>query len=276
MRRDIRASLVAYRFDSLPDDWLDAIISTRVGGTSERPYASLNLGLRVADDDSRVVENRRRFFAAYELPLESSVWCSQVHADHVTVVTRHDVAEATDRGAFVEATSIGATDALVTDLVGVPICVTLADCVPVVLYDPDHHVVGLAHAGWGGTVARIASRTVRTMVERFGTDPARLRAAIGPSIAPDRYEVGHEVIAAAQRSYGARATEILRPSTDDKALFDLWEANVIDLDSAGVRRDQVELTAISTIDRLEEFYSHRAEGTTGRFIAAVNVRNRPS
>lgn len=273
---DTRGDLTALRFASLPADRIDALVSTRNGGVSTGRYASLNVGLRVADDADLVVENRRRLFDAYDLPLERSVWCKQVHRDDVAVVDERTVAERPDgrrdRGAYDEDTIVTDTDALVTDLVGVPLCVTLADCVPVVIYDPEHHAVGLAHAGWGGTVARIASRTVEVMRDRYDTDPAAIIAAIGPSISPERYEVGSNVIDAARNGYGDVTERVLRPLPEGKALFDLWEANALDLRSAGVPAERIEVSAISTIDDLDRFYSHRAEQTTGRLAGVVMLR----
>jgi YfiH family protein len=150
--------------------------------------------------------------------------------------------------------------------------VTVADCVPVVIFDSERSVVGLAHAGWGGTVARICSRTVAVMRERFDSDPAAIAAAIGPSIGPAGYEVGEDVIERAREGYGERAGEILRPAPAGKACFDLWTANRIDLESAGVNAERIEVSGIATDVHLDEFYSHRHEGgRTGRFIAAVTL-----
>jgi len=281
MSKDIQNGLTALRFETLPGNRLDALVSTRTGGLSTGPYASLNLGLRVADDAPAVIENRRRFFEAYGLPLDRSVWCKQVHADGVTVVDAATVAVRPDgrqdRGAFDEDSIITDTDALVTNRVGVPLCVTLADCVPVVLYDAEHHAVGLAHAGWGGTVARITSRTVDVMRERYGTAPRALLSAIGPSIGPDHYEVGDDVIRRARAAHCEDAGQILRNRADGKALFDLWEANVIDLMAAGVPRKHIELSRISTVDNLDMFYSHRFETRgehkqTGRFVTVAMLR----
>ncbi len=270
MRREEHRGLAVLRFESMPDA-VDQLVTTRRGGVSTGPYASLNLGLRVGDEPDAVLANRRRLFDAFELPLEDSVWCRQVHRDDVHVVTAQDAG----RGALTEETIVADTDALVTELPGVPLCVTLADCVPVLLYDRDHHVIGLAHAGWGGTVAGIASRTVVLMAERYGSDPARVVAAIGPSISPARYEVGDDVVARAEAAYGTDAARILRPAgAPGKALFDLWEANVIDLERAGVPRAAVEVSGVSTMDDLDDFYSHRAERTTGRLIATVMLRER--
>jgi YfiH family protein len=277
MRTDRRQSLTAYRFTTLPAERVDALVSTRLGGHSRAPYESLNLGSRVGDDRALVLANRRTLFAAYDLPLDRSVWCKQVHRNAVTVVDTQTVSARSsdygrqDRGALDEASVLPDTDALVTNLTDVPLCVTLADCVPVVLYDPDHHALGVVHAGWGGTVARICSATVTEMTARYGSEPSRLMAGIGPSISPERYEVGRDVINAATAAYGDAAAEILSPAADGKALFDLWTANALDLAHAGVRPAAIEISRISTIDRLDEFYSHRAERETGRFITAARL-----
>ncbi len=275
MRR-IDNSTPAYTFASLPDDRVATWISTRQGGVSSPPYESLNMGLRVDDDTSRVLENRERFFEAHRIPLERSVWCRQVHADTVTIVDENVVAPrddgTRDRGAFREETIIEDTDALVTDLVDVPLVVTLADCVPVVIYDPEHHVVGLAHAGWGGTTARIASRTVERMRSTWGTDPARIVAAVGPSIAPTEYEVGPDVADRANAAYPDGKTIVTSP--DGRMTFDLWRANHLDLIDAGVPEHSIEHAAMSTVANADEFYSHRFEGRpqTGRFVAIVMLR----
>lgn len=279
MREERRDELLALSFESLPPERVMALVSTRGGGVSVGAYASLNMGLRVGDEEAAVLTNRRRFFDAFGLPLERSMWCRQVHADAVVVVDEQTACRRADgrcdRGALDETTVIADTDALITDLVGVPLCVTLADCVPVVLYDPDHHVVGLAHAGWGGTVARIASRTVALMRSRFQTDPRRLLAGIGPSIDATNYEVGSDVIARAGGAYGPDAARIMKPaSVPGKAHFDLWVANRIDLCDAGVPPDQIELSGVSTVQELDRFYSHRHQTRgphpqTGRFIAVA-------
>jgi YfiH family protein len=268
VRRDQREQLLAYRFETLPAG-LDAFVSTRHGGTSASPYASLNLGLRVGDDEETVVENRRRLFGALGMPLERSVWCKQIHADGVTVVGSEDAG----RGSVEEDSIVDETDALVTNTPGLPLCVTLADCVPVLVFDPAKKVLGLAHAGWGGTLARISSRTVAVMRDRFGCDPTVLIGAIGPSIGPARYEVGPEVVERAGAAYGERAAEILEPIGEGKARLDLWGANRIDLEEAGVGAGRIEVAAISTEEHLDDFYSHRVEGVTGRFIAAASIRD---
>ena len=202
MQRDERQGLAVYRFESLPDG-IEAFVSTRLGGVSSPPYESLNLGLRVGDEPEKVVENRELLFRALGMSLERSVWCKQVHADGVVAVDDADAG----RGSTEEDSIVEDADALVTATPGLALCVTLADCVPVVIFDPERGVVGLAHAGWGGTVSRISSRTVAVMRESFGCDPAAIVAAIGPSIGPEGYEVGQDVI--------ERARRLRRPSVRD-------------------------------------------------------------
>lgn len=267
MQRDERQGLAVYRFESLPDG-VEAWVSTRRGGVSSPPYESLNLGFQVGDDPEKVVENRRLLFGAFGLSLERSVWCRQVHADGVVVV---DAADA-GRGSTEEESIVEDADALVTDTPGLTLCVTVADCVPVAIFDPELRVAGLAHAGWGGTVSRISSRTVEVMRERFGCDPAALVAAIGPSIGPGGYEVGEDVIERVKAGFGSRAAEILVPASEGKAFFDLWSANRIDLEEAGVGAAGIEVSGIASDERLDEFFSHRREGgRTGRFLAAVSI-----
>ncbi|MBE2320350.1 peptidoglycan editing factor PgeF [Solirubrobacter sp. CPCC 204708] len=237
MRADDRDGLRVYRFETLPDA-VDALVTTR--------RDDLDLSSKVRDDHAP------RLFRTYGLP-DRAVWCKQVHSDVVAHVDAPQL--------------VNGADALITNTPGLPLCVIMADCVPVLAYDPEHHALGLAHAGWQGTCARIASASVRAMTARFGTDPAAVIAAIGPSIGPEEYEVGEDVITRARDAYGSDAP-ILRELGGGKALFDLWAANELDLRSAGVT--QIEVAGVSTARALDEFYSHRREPhVTGRFATVA-------
>lgn len=272
MHPDRRGDLAAYRFDSLPREGVDALVSTRIGGVSRGPHAALNLGLGAGDDPDAVIENRRRFLSAYGLDPARSVWCRQTHSNRVAVVGTGDAG----RGALEMDSAVQETDALMTDAVGLPLCVTVADCVPIAIYDPTTPAVAVVHAGWGGTASRIASRTVEVMRERFGTDPAQLLVGVGPSIGPADYEVGDEVIDRLNDAYGRQASTLLQPRDGGKALLDLWRANSLDLEEAGVEPGNVEVAGISTATALDRFYSHRTEGMTGRFAAVVSLLGRTS
>lgn len=257
MQRIETAGPVYYQFDQ----WAgaDAVIHgvfTRIGGVSRAPWRSLNVGSTVGDDPQAVERNRALMYEALGLNSGQvhTVW--QVHGVRTIVAT-----EPLAAGAVLEQ-----ADGLVTDRPGLALVMRFADCVPVLLYDPTRQVVGIAHAGWRGTVAGVATSVVQTMREQFGCRPEDIQAGIGPSIGPDEYQVGEEVAAAVRENMPD--PESLLARSNGAFQFDLWEANRRILEASGVT--QIELAGISTARRTDEFYSHRAEhGRTGRFGAVI-------
>lgn len=245
-----------YQFARLPSNLKQAIF-TRQGGVSPAPWDTLNVGGTVGDDAARVRENRSRSFAALGLKLESlfDVW--QVHSADAAF------AQAPRR----EGEDHQKADIILTDRPEVTLYMRFADCVPIMLHDPRLGIVGLAHAGWLGTVRGAASAAVRAMTERYGSKPADILAAIGPSIGPDHYEVGPEVVAQVQRAFGPAASNLVE-ARNGRTYLDLWAANRVQLEGAGVH--QIEVSEICTACHLEDWYSHRAEkGQTGRFGAVL-------
>jgi YfiH family protein len=167
-------------------------------------------------------------------------------------------------------------DAILTDQPGVTLFMRFADCVPVFLYDPVQRVVGLAHAGWQGTVKHTVARAVEAMVERYSSRPSAIVAGIGPSIAAHHYPVGPEVAQQVRRVFGEQTDRVLQPIVgdggDSRVQFDLWGANRIILERSGVH--QVENSGICSACHLEDWYSHRGEkGRTGRFGAVIALPN---
>lgn len=233
----------------------------RQGGVSEAPYDDLNLAFHVGDDPAAVTENRRRVAAEIGLDLRSFVVPSQVHEGEVVTATRAD----RGRGALSIETALPDSDALVTREPGVVLAVMIADCVPVVLYDPVVAAIGVAHAGWSGTVRHVTRNAVEAMAREFGSDTGQMVAAIGPSIGPDSYEVGPEVATAAQREF--RDAEVIRPAGNGRFLFDLWTSNLVDLLEAGLNRTSIEVTGIDTFRATDRYFSHRRQRPTGRFMA---------
>ncbi len=225
-------------FDDLD---VDVQVTTRRGGVSAGPYASLNLSLNVGDDPAHVLENRRRALAALGAGLGDGVFAQQVHGAAAEVVGLADRGRGTRTGAD----AIPAADALVTADPGPVLAVLAADCVPVVLYDPVAHVLACAHAGWRGTVAGAAASAVRAMVS-LGSRPADLVVGLGPAIAPGRYRVGAEVAEAAEKAFGERASAVLHPAGPEQWRFDLWTANRMVLQAAGVPSGQIHGTATAT------------------------------
>jgi hypothetical protein len=162
------------------------------------------------------------------------------------------------------------TDGLVTDEPGLALLLRFADCQPILLYDPEHHALGLAHAGWRGVVQGIARRTVEAMQEAFGTRPETLIAGLGPAIGPCCYTVGHKVAAA--MGYALPDwNRVMRAIGEDTWRFDLPAANAQQLAATGVRA--IEQAHICTACHNDEFFSHRADhGTTGRFAVVAYLK----
>jgi hypothetical protein len=248
-----------FQFDTLPSDGLIHGIFTRHGGLSPDPWASLNVGAGVGDDPERVRGNRSLALQALGRSPESvfDVW--QVHSAEV-VVARRPRGQAPPQQA----------DAIVTDRPQVTLLMRFADCVPILLFDPVRHAVGVVHAGWLGTVRRTTTAAVRTMVKSFGTHPSDLWAGLGPSIAAHHYPVGAEVVAALRESLGEEAERHLSPSPSGTRL-DLWSANSDLLRAEGV--GTIEVSGVCTACATQDWYSHRGEGgRTGRFGALLGLR----
>ncbi len=248
-----------YSFDIFSDAITQAVF-TRRGGVSPEPWHSLNVGGSVGDDPTRVAENRIRSFQLMGRDPASihDVWL--VHGTNVV----H--AEAPRR---LEKPSAQA-DILFTDKPGVTLFMRFGDCVPLLFHDPKKHVVGMAHAGWLGTVRGVAVEAVKAMQEKYGCKPADIVAGIGPSIGPDHYEVGEDVVTKFQEKFPDHVGHILE-TRNGNVYLDLWTANTLQLNRAGV--EQVEVSGVCTACHLEDWFSHRAEnGKTGRFGALIALQ----
>lgn len=225
----------------------------RSGGVSPAPFDSLNVGASVGDASENVRRNLVLACTSLGVRYADLVNVRQVHSNLVRRVT------ASDRGR-----RVGELDGMFTDEQDVPLILRFADCVPLLAYDSTRGVLGVAHAGWRGTVSKIGTRLVTAMGEEFGCRPADLAVGIGPSIGPCCYEVGAEVIAATRSAFGPTSDRLLIPSDDGGIHLDLWEANRVQLEAAGVER--VETAGICTACHKERFFSYRgSNGVTGRF-----------
>jgi YfiH family protein len=243
-------------FDIFPRPVVQGVI-TRRGGVSPAPWQSLNVGGTVGDEKSRVAENRKRSFEALGRSTGSAFEVWQVHS-----------ADAVYGDApLVPGSELTKADIILTDRPEVTLYMRFADCVPLLFHDPVRQVVALAHAGWLGTVRGAGRAAVEAMQQRYGSRPADILAAIGPSIGPDHYEVGQDVIEQFEESFGKQA-EGLVESHQGRTYLDLWAANRLQLQEAGV--EQIEVAGVCTACHLEDWFSHRAEkGKTGRFGAIM-------
>ncbi|GAB4579428.1 MAG: peptidoglycan editing factor PgeF [Anaerolineales bacterium] len=234
-------------------------VLTRHGGVSCAPYHSLNVGRLVGDEPEVVEENHRRALRAFNRTLTGVAETRQVHGAEVVLVERHP-AGAWERPA---------ADGLVTDQPGVTLFMRFADCVPVLLFEPQKKVIGLVHAGWRGTVNRVVQNAVAVMQKRYGARPQNMLAGIGPSICAEHYPVGEEVVTQVQTVFGPEASEVLLRQ-NGTAKLDLWAANRLILQQAGVM--QIEVSGRCTACEVENWFSHRAEqGRTGRFGALIGL-----
>jgi purine-nucleoside/S-methyl-5'-thioadenosine phosphorylase / adenosine deaminase len=253
-------------FDALG---VDVMVTTRQGGVSSGAYESLNLGLHVGDEPGDVLKNRRRAAAALGADPGDYVFCVQAHGPNVEVITAND----RGRGALTQDDAVPGTDALVTRDAGVVLTVMVADCVPIVLCDPVAHVLACVHAGWRGTVTRVSEAAVMCM-RSLGSDPANVIAGLGPAIAPDRYQVGEDVRQAAEEGLGPSAGKVIRADGTGRWLFDLWTANQLVLEEAGLPAANIHVAAIPTGSPRGLFFSDREARPCGRFAAMARLRAR--
>ncbi len=232
--------------------------TTRAGGVSRGPYASLNLGLSVRDDPAAVHENRRRALYAFGADATRTARLHQVHGTRVV--------EASEAGPEVRA------DALTSDDPAWTLAISVADCVPVLLVDPQRGAVAAVHAGWRGAVAGVAEAAVTALADRYGSRPERLWAAIGPHVSGPRYQVGPEVVDAV-RDAGYRGDHV-RPDPDRTGRFRLSVGGVVReaLAAAGVAGERVVDGGWCTVSDAQRFFSHRRDrGRTGRHWALVRA-----
>ncbi|NLW24517.1 MAG: peptidoglycan editing factor PgeF [Clostridia bacterium] len=239
--------------------------STRYGGVSSEPFDSLNLGFHTGDDYHAVLANRYRFCQALGFSPEKLVAGKQVHKDNIQNVDFLDIG----KGALDQDSAIPETDALITNKPGIGLIAFFADCVPLMFLDPVKKVIGIAHAGWKGTVLRIGQKTVAKMKEVYGCQPKNILAAIGPSIGPCHYEVDKPVIEQFQKQFSNWA-QFMKVKSNGKAQLNLWEANRLQLLEAGISDVKITVAEICTYCNPELLFSYRySEGKTGRIAALI-------
>lgn len=227
--------------------------STRLGGVSKGIYASMNLGFSRGDSDENVRENYRLLCGAIGIPAERLVFSKQTHKDRVRKVTAADCGTG-----ILRPIPYDDVDAHMTNEPNVPLLIFSADCVPVFFYDKEHAAIALAHAGWRGTVQKIAAKTVAAMGREYQTKPEQVTVVIGPSICRDCFEIGPEVAEEFLRTWPEAAESgILRKGTGDRYLADLWEANRQALREAGVPEENIFVSGVCTMCRQDLFFSHR-------------------
>lgn len=241
-------------------------VSTRTGGFSKYPYYSLNLGLHVGDDPENVLKNRRRLATTIGIPLSHFTIARQIHSGNVTIIPE----ESKGKGCTHHREAINETDAMVTNVPDICLTILVADCVPMLFYDPVKKAIGVCHAGWKGTLKSVALNTVKTMEKAFGSSPRDIMVGIGPSIGPCCYKVGPEVISQVENVFQTKKGYIINEAKDGKGYFDLWKANLEQLLHVGIDRKNIEMAMRCTSHNPDLFFSYRHQkGDTGRFAAGI-------
>lgn len=203
--------------------------------------------------------NRKQLAAQLGIKTNQLVFPRQTHSNCVAGISNIPGNELKD------------IDALVTNQPGICLCVQTADCVPILLFDPEKKVVALVHAGWRGTVNKIIEVAIQKMVSVYHSFPGNIFAAIGPSISPEIYEVGYEVVQAAKKSI-PNVEKTLYKNSSGKFHFDLWEANRQVLIESGVLSKNIQDLGECSFQKNDKYFSARKEGIgTGRMVSGIMI-----
>lgn len=237
--------------------------STRAGGVSEGIFSTMNLSFTRGDKREAVEENYRRIAQALDVDYDRFVFSDQTHTTNVLRVTEKDAGNG-----IIREREYPDIDGLITNVPGLVLTTFYADCVPLYFVDPVHRAIGLSHSGWRGTVNRMGQVTVERMQEAYGTDPADLICAIGPSICQDCYEVSEDVTEQFAAAFPGHEVELFYRKENGKYQLNLWRANEIVLTEAGVKPEHLAVTDICTCCNPKNLFSHRAShGKRGNLAA---------
>ncbi|MEJ6950924.1 peptidoglycan editing factor PgeF [Natronospora cellulosivora (SeqCode)] len=244
-----------------------AYFTSRLGGVSCGNYSSLNLGLHTQDNKEDVLENRKKIANATGINSSDFVAAEQVHGNNVYIVGDKDKGA----GARNYKTCIPGVDALITARKGIPLISFYADCVPLFFLEPEKNIIALAHAGWKGTVSKIALKTINEMQNTFNINCEKLWVGIGPSISRDNYLVNDVVIDKLKREF-PKWQDFVVYKGSDQYLLDLWQVNISILEEVGVLSKQIILSEYCTYKNNDLFYSYRKEnGRTGRMASIIFI-----
>ncbi|SEB17433.1 conserved hypothetical protein [Thalassobacillus cyri] len=258
-----------HKYDSLLaiQDWkqyqaLTAGFSTRYGGVSGPPFINFNQGLHVNDREEDVITNRERLAVSAGIPLNRWVIGEQVHSTEVAVVHEEDAG----KGAYRQDNAVKGCDGLITNTPGVLLAAFFADCVPLYFHAPKAGWIGIAHAGWKGSVNGMAASMVKAF-QAQGIPAQEISAVIGPSISMKHYEVDQRVV---DHIEGKHVNKVTEPLHDGKFLLDLRELNRLILLDAGVNEKYIRVTEHCTYEQEDVFFSHRRDyGKTGRMLGFI-------
>lgn len=247
-------------------DRVTAFSSTRHGGVSEGCYGTFNVNGYCGDHPDHIVQNRRALCKLLHIKTDCLIMPHQVHGTGITQISKtyfllsEDIRRSVTEG----------VDALITNVPGVCIGVSTADCIPIIIYDPEHHAAGVVHSGWRGTVANIAEAAVASMIRSYHSKPESLLAVIGPGISCRNFEVGDEVYNAfASAGYPMDAIAV----REEKWHINLPKCCRLQLEAVGIPSENIRMTDICTYVQTDDYFSARRLGIdSGRIFTGVVLR----
>ncbi|NPA59006.1 MAG: peptidoglycan editing factor PgeF [Epsilonproteobacteria bacterium] len=237
------------------DNELFHTITDRFGGVSQAPFESLNLALHVGDKPFDVLKNREILSEKHNFILQNLIYMDQIHSANIAIIKDSSL------------NKIENCDALITDVKNIPLMVMVADCVPILFYDPVKKVIAVAHAGRNGTFMQIAKKTVLKMKDEYGSTLSDLKVGIGVSIGSCCYEVGKDLANICQKNFGKKYVK----TRDDKTFLDLKSLNKDQLLDVGVKEENIEISSICSCCDLN-YFSYRRDGQTGRFAGLMILK----
>ena len=241
--------------------------TSREGGVSVGNYASFNLSPFSGDNPAYIAENQRILCDKFGINTNRLIIPYQTHGAEIREIDEAFFNFFVDE----KYQYLNGVDALITNLAGVCIGVTTADCVPLLFFDPEKKAVAVAHAGWRGTCARMAEKTVLAMVQKYNCNPADILVAIGPAISAEVYTVGKEVVEIFETA-GFDVSEIVQ-IRNNASYLDLWKANQQSLEKAGILPEHIEVSGICTFTEHERFFSARRLGIeSGRLLSGIMIK----
>jgi len=241
--------------------------TTRVGGVSKGVYSTLNTSPMKDDPLENVLVNLDRVCSAVGIDYRKLVLTDQIHSDRIIAVTEEDIGKG-----IVKPSDIKWTDGLMTNIPGVPLITFYADCVPLFFLDARKKAVALSHSGWKGTVQRIGPKTVKKMMEGYGTDPSDSLVGIGPSIGPECFEVGMDVAQVFMENF-ENWKSFMEPYKENKYRIDLWRVNKLMLMETGIPESNITISGYCTKCNEDLFFSYRRDkGNTGSLSAILELK----
>ncbi|WP_226681172.1 peptidoglycan editing factor PgeF [Sutcliffiella horikoshii] len=243
--------------------------TTKNGGVSEGQFSTLNMGLHVNDSVEAVCKNKEILASLLNMPTDNWVGCDQTHEDKIIKVNSHDKG----KGVYSYNTALAGTDGIYTDCEDMLLTLCFADCVPLYFYSKAHSLVGIAHAGWKGTVKNIGGNMINRWLEE-GVNIDAIQVAIGPAISPQAYIVDDYVVKRVMDALpGVEMGTYMAEVSDGQYALDLKRVNYELLLKAGVKENNILCSSFCTSSDESLFFSHRRDkGKTGRMMSFIGLK----